>query len=99
MQSEIILQNIPRRISNQTILGNLKVEQSYPLQCSSRQINTAFNYSSVKDEKNLKDFKIENIIQNQKKRNSKSFYNLDYSKSICNGEIKQEFIHYFLFFQ
>ncbi|XP_044750809.1 transmembrane protein 231-like [Coccinella septempunctata] len=70
MISDIILQQqMPKMFSNLTLVGNLNVEQFYPLQCSSKKINTAFNYSSVKEEHILKNFKIENIIQNQKRKN------------------------------
>ncbi|XP_045470128.1 transmembrane protein 231-like [Harmonia axyridis] len=70
MQSEIILQRqMPETSSNITFIGNLGIDQFYPLQCSSKIINTAFNYSAILEENILKNFRIGSIIQNRREKN------------------------------
>lgn len=74
MQSAVVLQqSLHTRISELNVDAVLGLSQNSPLHCYKRGIDTIYNYSIIEDELDLNSYKVEHIIKEYSKRNSKYF--------------------------
>ncbi|KAK9887418.1 hypothetical protein WA026_022354 [Henosepilachna vigintioctopunctata] len=70
MQTGIILQKeIHKKSSSLLVVANMDVKQNSPLYCSHKRINTDFNHSLITDEGDLKQFKLNNILEQHYEKN------------------------------
>jgi hypothetical protein len=75
MQAAIIFQMfLPLALSHYMIFGDVITMQTSPLFCHKRKINNFYNYSIISNGNDINSYKLDTIIKEYSRRNSKKSY-------------------------